>query len=216
MAFTGWPAAAITFYEGLEADNSKAYWQAHKATYEHDVLAPMEALLADVAGEFGESRIFRPYRDTRFSADKSPYKTGIGATLAARGYVHFDADGLGVGSGFYMMAADQLERFRAAIDADGTGGELVALVDAARAQGLEVTAHDSLKSAPKGYPKDHQRIELLRQKGLIVWKHWTPAAWLHTAKARQRVLDVLRAAGPVNGWLDANVGPSSLPDRARS
>jgi len=215
MAFKGWPAAAIEFYEGLEADNSKVYWQAHKADYERLVLAPMEALLAEVAGEFGDGKIFRPYRDTRFSADKSPYKTGIGATLSVRGYIHFDADGLSVGSGYYMPAADQLERFRAAVDNDRTGTELVGLVADAVAEDLEVTAHETLKSAPRGYPKDHPRIDLLRGKGLIVWKHWTPAPWLGTAKAKQRVLDVLRAAGPINAWLDANVGPSTLPERTR-
>jgi uncharacterized protein (TIGR02453 family) len=209
MAFKGWTGAAIEFYEGLEADNSKVYWQAHKAEYESLVLGPMEALLAELAGEFGDGRIFRPYRDTRFSADKSPYKTGIGATLAARGYVHFDADGLSTGSGYYMMAPDQLDRFRSSIDAEKTGQELVRLVDEVRANDLEVTAHETLKSAPKGYPKDHPRIELLRQKGLIVWKHWTPAAWLGTAKAKQRVVEVLRAAGPINAWLDDHVGPSA-------
>jgi uncharacterized protein (TIGR02453 family) len=209
MTFTGWTGAAIEFYEGLEADNSKSYWQAHKADYETLVLAPMEALLAELAGEFGDARIFRPYRDTRFSADKSPYKTGIGARLATRGYVHFDADGLGVGSGYYMMEADQLDRFRRAIDIDRTGREIARLVDETRAAGLEVRGHESLKSAPRGYTKDHPRIELLRQKGLIVWKHWTPAAWLATAKAKQRVVDVLRAAGPINAWLDEHVGPSA-------
>ena len=83
--FTGWPAAAVEFYRGLEADNSKAYWTAHRAEYDALVLAPMEALLDDLEGEFGEGRIFRPYRDIRFSADKSPYKTAIGATLGGVG-----------------------------------------------------------------------------------------------------------------------------------
>src|SRR5579872_6360599 len=137
MPFRGWPAAAVEFFEGLEADNSKAYWQAHRSQYDELVLRPMEELLADLAPKFGDGKIFRPYRDTRFSADKSPYKTNIAATLAAGGYVSFSADGIGVGAGYYMMASDQLERFRRAVAADTTGEALVALVAEAASGGIE-------------------------------------------------------------------------------
>ena len=170
----------------------------------------MELLLADLADEFGEGRIFRPNRDVRFSADKSPYKTSIAATLAGGGYVQLSAAGLGAGNGMYMMASDQLERFRAAIDAEKTGRALVDLVDATRATGAEVTARESLKTAPRGYPKDHPRIELLRQKGLIVWREWPVAAWLSTRRAETRVVDLLRSSRPIVGWLDEHVGPSTL------
>src|ERR1051325_11582899 len=81
MAFRGWPAEALEFYEGLEADNSRTYWLAHKDVYDKQVQAPMADLLADLAAEFGVGKIFRPNRDVRFSADKSPYKTAIGAQL---------------------------------------------------------------------------------------------------------------------------------------
>ena len=96
--FEGWPEEALEFFEGLEADNSKTYWQRHKATYEKAVLAPMEALLDELRPEWGDSRIMRPYRDIRFSADKSPYKTFIAAT-AGPGYVHLSSRGLGAGAG---------------------------------------------------------------------------------------------------------------------
>ena len=84
MAFKGWPVEALEFYEGLEADNSKVYWTEHKDTYTTAVHGPMAALLSDLADEFGEGRIFRPYRDVRFSADKSPYKTSIAADSRPR------------------------------------------------------------------------------------------------------------------------------------
>ena len=108
VSFGGWPADAIDFYDGLEEDNSKAYWQAHKATYDRSVRGPMEELLAELAGQFGPGRIFRPNRDVRFSADKSPYKTAIGATMDNGGYLQLSAAGLAAGRGMYMMAADQL------------------------------------------------------------------------------------------------------------
>ena len=213
MAFRGWPAEAIEFYEGLEADNTRAYWQDHKKEYEEFVRAPMLELLAELADEFGEGKIFRPFRDVRFSKDKAPYKTAIGATLERGGYVQFSAHGLAAGSGYYVMMPDQLEQYRRAVDDDKSGEELVGIVDALRKAKIDVSAHDMLKTAPKGYPKDHPRIDLLRHKGLIAWKQWPVAAWMGTVKAKQRVIDFLVTARPLNQWLDTNVGPSSAPSR---
>src|SRR5262247_2221276 len=121
MAFRGWPMEALDFFEGLEADNSKTYWTEHKATYDEKVYAPMAALVADLEPEFGSGKIFRPYRDVRFSADKTPYKTNIGAIIGD-GYVQLTAAGLSAGNGMHMMAPDQLTRYRAAVAADSTGG----------------------------------------------------------------------------------------------
>jgi uncharacterized protein (TIGR02453 family) len=211
VAFRGWSSDAVSFFEGLEAENSKVYWQAHKSDYEHLVLRPMEELLTELGPEFGEGKVFRPYRDVRFSRDKSPYKTNIAATLSEGGYISFSADGLGVGTGYYMMASDQLDRFRRAIDDDRTGAELEKLVKALEKKDIEVTGHESLKTAPKGYAKDHPRIELLRQKGLIAWKHWPVGSWLGSAQAKKRVVDVLHAAQPLCSWLDKQVGPTTDP-----
>ena len=211
MVFRGWPAEAIEFYEGLEADNTRAYWQDHKKEYDELVKGPMVELLAELAGEFGDGKIFRPFRDVRFSRDKSPYKTAIGATLERGGYVQFSAHGLAAGSGYYVMMPDQLDRYCRAVDDDKSGEELVGIAAQLRKAKIDVTGHDTLKTAPKGYPKDHPRIELLRYKGLIAWKQWPVAAWMGTTKAKQRVVDFLVAARPLNAWLDAHVGPSATP-----
>ena len=136
--FRGWPEEAIEFFEGLEADNSKVYWQDNKGTYERYVRAPMEQLLGELSREFGAGKIFRPYRDVRFSNDKSPYKTQIAATLERGGYVSFSASGLGCGSGMYVMAPDQLERYRAAVDASASGRKIEAVTNDLRKQGIEV------------------------------------------------------------------------------
>src|SRR3954468_21956610 len=93
-AFKGWPAEALEFFEGLEADNSKTYWQDHKQVYDEKVKAPLEALLAEFKPKYGDGKIFRPYRDVRFSANKEPYKTNIAATVAAGGYISLSAEGL--------------------------------------------------------------------------------------------------------------------------
>ncbi len=123
-AFTGFPDEAITFYEGLEADNSKPYWTDHKPTYERSVQAPMQALLAALEPEFGEPHFFRPYRDVRFSKDKSPYKTACGGTAGKEEggayYVQISARGLMVGAGYWRTASDQVERLRNAVADDRT------------------------------------------------------------------------------------------------
>src|SRR5208283_3963185 len=137
MGFRGWKAEAIEFYEGLEADNSKTYWSANKSVYEELVLQPMTELLAELAPEFGEAKLFRPYRDVRFSADKAPYKTAIGATLGRGGYVQLSAEGLAAGSGMWRMAPDQLERYREAVAAETTGKSLADLLTALRAAGFQ-------------------------------------------------------------------------------
>ena len=79
----------------------------HRFGYDHAVRAPMEELLEELAPDWGEGRIFRPYRDIRFSSDKSPYKTNIAANVG-EGYVQLTADGLGAGAGMWEMAPDQL------------------------------------------------------------------------------------------------------------
>jgi uncharacterized protein (DUF2461 family) len=99
VKFSGFGEYAIDFYDGLELDNSKAYWDDHKETYLRDVKAPMEALLAALAPEFGEGKVFRPYRDVRFSKDKTPYKTHCGGVIEkGRGggayYAQISSEGL--------------------------------------------------------------------------------------------------------------------------
>jgi len=209
VAFHGWPAEALEFFEGLEVDNSKTYWTEHKAFYDGQVLQPMQELLTELAPQFGEGRVFRPYRDVRFSADKSPYKTNIAAHLPA-GYLSLSARGLAAGRGMYVMATDQLERYRRAVDAERTGQELVALAAALRRKKIEVTGHEMLKSAPRGYAKDHPRVELLRHKGVVAWKEWPVAAWLGTKAAKERIAQFLAEAAALDEWLQRHVGPSTV------
>ncbi|MFI6445215.1 DUF2461 domain-containing protein [Kitasatospora sp. NPDC050543] len=213
MTFQGWPAEALEFYERLETDNSKTFWQAHQGRYEDAVRAPMTALLEKLEPEFGPGKIFRPNRDIRFSADKTPYKTHIGAVLDSGGYIQLSADGLACGNGLYHPAADQLARYRAAVAEDIGGAELERLVAEVRRAGPQVVGRDPLKTAPRGYPRDHPRIELLRYRGLIAWQEWEPAPWLGTAQAYRRITGFLHASRPLKDWLDERVGPSELPPR---
>src|SRR5260370_15955420 len=102
MSFQGWPEAALDFFEGLELDNSKAYWTAHRTIYDEAVLAPMTQLTEALAPEFGDVKLFRPYRDIRFSADKSPYRTQIGAMVGSA-YIRLSADRLAAPTGIVAV-----------------------------------------------------------------------------------------------------------------
>ena len=211
MAFRGIPAEAFDFYEGLVADNTKAYWTEHKHLYDGCVKAPLEALLADVADEFGPGRLFRPNRDVRFSNDKSPYKTNQGAVAERDGavsYVSLSPEGLFAGSGWYRLGKVQLDRYRRAVD--GRAGEALASIVSSLEDAGCTVGGEALKRAPRGYPPDHPRARLLRHKGVFASRSWEPAAWMGTAKARDRVVDVWRTARPLNEWLATNVGPEPL------
>jgi len=220
MAFTGWPTEAVEFYEGLEADNSKGYWTANKDVYEQAVKGPFEDLCAEVDEAFRPLKLFRPYRDVRFSKDKTPYKTSAAAASESEGgsvyYVQLSATGLLAGTGQYHMAADQLERFRAAVDDERTGRAIERIVAALATVRYDIAAHDELKTAPRGYAKDHPRIGLLRRKGLIAAQSWPVSAWLHTAKAKARVEASWRGCDELNGWLATHVGPSEMAPDERS
>ncbi len=204
--FRGWPLEVPGFFEELELNNTKACWTAHKEFYLDNVLGPMQALLAELAPEFGEGRVFRPYRDTRFSADKSPYRTTIAAHLGA-GYISLSSEVLGVGSGLYRPSPGQLGRYRAAVADERRGPELLALVGGLRRKHIEVSAHETLKTTPRGYPNDHPRVDLLRLKGLTAWKEWPVGGWLASTAPKRRIADLLRATAPLRTWLESNVGP---------
>ncbi len=217
--FQGFPTEALTFYAQLAADNSKVFWAANKATYDDKVRAPMVALTDALASTYGQFRIFRPNRDVRFAKDKSPYKTNIAASAETEGgasvYVGFSSEGLYAGTGYYHFAKDQLDRYRAAVAKDGTGAALQRLVDVARKKTYEVHG-EHLKSAPRGYPKDHVRIALLRHIGLYAGRPFPIEPWLHKKDAVAKVKAALKAVSPVAEWLDAYVGPTTiLPEQWR-
>jgi len=213
MAFRGIPPEAIEFYEQLEADNSKAFWDANRDRFKAVVRAPAQAL-AEELSDFGEFHLFRPHNDLRFSKNKPPYKTHQGAYTESEGgagyYFHISAQGLMCATGYYAMAKDQLDRFRTAVDADATGTEIERIVGGLARRGFEVGAIDELKTAPRGFAKDHPRIELLRRKGLMASKDFGAPTWLHTRQVVTKIRTTWRAGAEMNAWLDAHVGPSLL------
>ena len=202
--FTGFPEAALDFYDDLEMDNTKTFWQEHRHTYDASVALPMKALTAGLADEFGQAKIFRPYRDVRFAKDKTPYKTHQGAFVpmgpSTGYYVQVGAPGALVGVGFYEASGPRLASIREAIVDDTRGGQLEVIIAAMQAAGWALGG-DTLKTAPRGYDADHPRISLLRHKSMTLSKDYGFEPFIHTAEMLERVRVDWREAAPFIDWV---------------
>jgi uncharacterized protein (TIGR02453 family) len=216
MAFQGFPAAAFEWFAGLERDNSREYFTATRDRFQSDVRGALEAMFDELSETFGGAvKVFRQHRDLRFTPDKSPYKTrsygvlyGVQDTRAAL-YAELSARGLYAGTGYHALDREQLERFRAAVADDRAGPALEAAVAAARDAGLEIEGAQ-LRTAPRGHPRDHPRIDLLRRKAVIAGRREPPGAdGIGREAALGHVSGCWRAAAPVNAWLDQHVGPGT-------
>lgn len=204
MEFTGFPVAALDFYDDLEVDNTKSFWEAHQHVYAASVKAPFVALTAALEPEFGAAKIFRPYRDVRFAKDKTPYKTHQGAFVAAGPsmgwYVELSPRGVRVGAGFYEASGERLAAIRAAVDDDRTGPALRRLLTRLEKDGFEIGGA-RLKTTPRGYAADHPRIELLRHKQIIAGKPYGFEQVIHTPEVLEVVRADWRALEPLVRWL---------------
>ena len=207
MSFTGFPAAALDFYDDLEMDNTKSFWTEHKHVYEESVRTPMAALLGELEEEFGTAKMFRPYRDVRFAKDKTPYKTHQGAFIdvapATGWYVQIGAPGVRVGAGFYEASSERLGRLRTAIDEDRRGKQLEKLLARLTSAGWTVGG-DRLKTSPRGYDAEHPRIELLRHKSLTVGKSYGFEPIIHKPELADQIRTDWRSTKSLITWLTDN------------
>ena len=206
MTFDGIPLAALDFYEDLEDDNSKTFWHAHKHVYDEAVRAPMEALVTELETSFGTAKLFRPYRDVRFSKDKTPYKTHQGAWFGESSvYVQVGAAGLFLAAGYWHTSSEQVGRLRRGVDDDIAGPQLERTVKALRRKGLTVGG-EQLTRVPSGFDKDHPRADLLRHKTLTAARDLGAPDWLSTPAAKREITKVWRAMAPLVTWLQTHVG----------
>ena len=225
MAFQGFSRTAPAFWHELSVEMNRDWFQANKQRYQTEWVDPMEALLAAVhAGlvpaykplKLGEPKILRIYRDVRFSKDKQPYKTHIGAAITVAGkklgesgntamYVHLGADEEFVGVGCYFFDPERLPTWRKAV-AGKAGAELQALVAKLRKAGYEVGGHDDYKKVPKGFDPEHPRADFLKMKGLTAGPGEIPRGMLHSAKLADWLVKHGKALAPLVKWLDRYVG----------
>jgi uncharacterized protein (TIGR02453 family) len=208
MGFNGFPVAALDFYDDLEMDNTKSFWTAHKHVYDEAVRGPMLELTGALAEEFGQAKVFRPYRDVRFAKDKTPYKTGQGAIVnvgpATGYYVEIAAPGVRVGGGYYHAGGPDLARIRTAIDTEHSGEELERIVARLLEQGFVVRG-EQLKTTPRGYTADHPRIDLLRYTSMSLGRSYGFDEVIHGPELLDRVRDDWRSLRPLVEWIRERV-----------
>ncbi|HZK05236.1 MAG TPA: DUF2461 domain-containing protein [Actinomycetaceae bacterium] len=208
------PEAGALFYHELVLNNERPWWRANKTRWERDVRDPLERIMADLRPEFGEAKIFRPYRDLRYGTDKTPYKTHQGAYIstgpAAGWYAELGVKGLMTGGGFYHAAAREIAAYRAAVDDPARGHELEVILEELTSSGWEV-AGDSLTTAPRGFSRDHPRIRLLRHKHLFVRRMVDPEVRGEDAAAARIAADWIEIE-PLIAWVSDEFEKTALMD----
>src|SRR6476659_11407357 len=160
--FSGFTREALSFWNGLERNNNRDWFQAHKDQYEQKVRRPLQLLIDELAPLYGAGRISRINKDMRFQKEK-PYKSYL-ATHLGGSYISFSKEGLWVGTGIYKPEPATLRQLREAIASDRSGVQLTRVISSLRKKGLEIDTHARLDKPPRGYEATHPRIDLLRMK----------------------------------------------------
>ncbi|AKU93562.1 hypothetical protein AKJ09_00226 [Labilithrix luteola] len=220
--FDGFADAGGKFFKALAKHNDREWFAAHKQEFEEGWNAPMKLLLGEVRDaidrsfahcDLGEPKVFRIFRDVRFSKDKSPYKTNIGGVIPLQRtgksvtdvpmalYFQVGATETFAAAGHYMMGPESLARYRAAIDDNARGKELEKLLAKLDKKGFPARSYESVKRVPKGYEPDHPREDLIRRKGLVVMFPALPKGILTSSKLTKRLADGCKAAAPFVEWL---------------
>jgi len=216
--FTGFPKQGVDWFRALQLSQRREWYQENKKAFELLWQEPMKALIPELKAplqkvfgkKLGDEKIFRIFRDIRFSKDKSPFKTWYGALLPFAGfkdpmespaalYFHLGLEET-VAFGFYFLETPKVKRLRAAVLDDKTGGELVKLLATAKKAGLEVGAMESLKRPPPGVDPSHPRVELLKLKGLALTTKGIPKSVRFKASFKDWLVEQAAAAAPVLAW----------------
>ncbi|MDZ7638795.1 MAG: DUF2461 domain-containing protein [Bryobacterales bacterium] len=219
MGFPGFSTKAVEWLKALPENNNREWFQANKAIYESEVKEAMASLVTSLNEKLVErcpeyfqdqpvKAIFRIYRDTRFSKDKTPYKTHAGAVFPRRGlgekasglYFQVAAAGVGVAGGAYMPPNDSLLAIRTKIAADHAFF-LKLVNDKKLTKAMGTLQGDALARPPKGFPADHPAIDLLKKKQFYFWKE-LPAALIAAKKLETEILNCFESMRPVMLFLD--------------
>jgi uncharacterized protein (TIGR02453 family) len=221
----------LDFLTQLSQNNDKGWFDDHRQKYE-DARAAFEALVVDVLGRFSavdefplpdvREMVFRINRDVRFSADKSPYKTHMSALIGPEGrnslgrayYLHVAPGGQSLaGSGVYALSDEELLKVRATIVEDSRPLRAI-IEDAGFQQMFGGLSGDQVKTAPRGYAKDHPDIDLLRYKEFIA-QHPFPDEAVVQADFPERVIAVFQVAKPLTMYFHDLLGVRVKPEMHR-
>ena len=218
-AFEGFPKAGLAFLAGLTDNNNREWFNENKATFKSALEQPAQAFLAEmierlpkITGEPVAGKIFRIYRDVRFSADKTPYNTHLRIGFVGQGkrrgqraidasfYFSLEPEKIIFGAGCLHLSKAGLDAYRQAVDRDEDGETLTRVIESLTAQGL--TLNDpNLKKVPQGYAADHPRAALLKHKGVTIWRELASCDDLPSARFIDVTLENYRTMAPLYGWL---------------
>ena len=220
--FEGFADADAKFFKKLAKHNDREWFGEHKEEYEEGWNGPMKMVLEEVRDkidasyphcELSEPKVFRIYRDVRFSKEKVPYKTHVGGLIPTHRtgrkitdvpmalYFHVGADESFAAAGHYMMEAESLGRFRNAVADEKRGKELASLLARLEKKGYAARAHEALKRPPKGFDPDHPRAALLKWKGCIVRMPNLPKGILAKRDLVPWLVAASKATAPLVTWL---------------
>ena len=215
--FSGFSREAPGFFHELAVEMNKEWFEANKARYQALWVEPMTALMTELAARIAKVyapqklgvKLFRIYRDTRFSKDKSPYKTHMAALIqgkvASPIYMHIGVDEEWIGCGSYFFEDKQLAKWRKLVAADKTGKEIAGIVGKLRRAGYTVGGHEDYKKVPKPYPADHPRAEFLKMRGLTAGFPDMPRGLLHDKKLVDWLVKHMKATAAMVTWLYRNL-----------
>ena len=231
-AFPGFSPNALKFLRGLKKNNDREWFQPRKEIFDIEVKAPMTELvaalqrtIAKTAPEYQQDPakcVYRIYRDTRFSKDKTPYKTHISAALKAQGlsrdasavfYFHLSADELVIAAGSYMPGPDELRALRTHIAEHHE--EFVKLCRAPKLRAaLGELQGAQLNRVPKGFDLNDPAEALIRQKQFYFGRELSPAI-ATTPELFQELSQALSAALPVMRFLNQPLAGLAKSDDSR-
>lgn len=223
--FDGFGPDAMSFLAGLAADNSKAYFDAHRAVYDTQVATPLKSLVVALGDRIAEEldprisyeprigrSLFRINRDLRFSADTTPYHTHLDAVFwhgeSSRTdpayMLRITADDVYTGVGCFGLKGERLGSYRAAIAGD-PGAELVAAVDGVRAEWPDAALGEATrKRVPPGFDVDHPRADFLRRDSFHLGVTRPTPPEISDASLVDGLVERFAVVAPVHRWLVAN------------
>ncbi len=227
MRFAGFPRETVLFLKGLKANNSKQWFDAHRADYDAFFVAPALALIEALAPAAQKldpplqaaakmnGSLRRIYRDTRFSRDKTPYNTHMHLIFWAGDHpnrssgIHLvlGADGFGYGAGHWAFEADALTRYRHAVLDDRKRKALEESLAIAGKAGCSLDA-PHLKTVPRGFDKGAAGADYLRYKGIVARtmdgrRDFDPR--LFTGECVDYCSGLMKAMAPLVGWVRSEV-----------
>ncbi len=224
MVFTGFPKKTLNFFEDLKANNNKEWFTEHKEDYVAYVQEPALGFVKDMGERLqalapvhadtrtnGSGTLMRPYRDTRFSKDKTPYKTavagmfweGMGKKTQSPAFgFHLDTSGLHLMTGMFGFSKHQLELYRKAVDQKSSGEKLQEIVDSLSAKKYSVVG-ENYKRIPQGYDAEHPRATLLKHNALYIHPKPIAKSKLSSAKLLDEVYAHFETTSPLHYWLTA-------------